>query len=59
MLEVVAYPPPRRWWQFWVPSRPVLLIRGIEFTVNADGSEVRIFQQRTGWRYALAYIHEN
>lgn len=56
MLEVLAYPPPRRWWQFWRPSRPFLIERGIDYVLDESGDEATIFRPCRGWDYKIAYI---
>lgn len=56
MLEVIAYPPPRRWWQFWIPRRPYLLRDGVEYRVDPSGEEVEVFRPRPRYAYKVAYV---
>jgi hypothetical protein len=56
MLEVIAYPPPRRWWQVWIPRRPHLLRAGVEYTIDPSGEEATIFRPRRGWEYKVAFV---
>ncbi len=55
-INVVAYPPKRAWWAFWAPRRPFLLLRDVEYRVEAGGESVEVFRPRRGWSYRVAFI---
>lgn len=57
--KVIAFPPPRRRrWQWWVPTRPIILDSNVDCYISPTGDEARVFRPRRGWQYQVVYIHD-
>lgn len=56
VFEVMAFPPKRPWWKFWVPNRPFMLLKGVEYEVDPETQAVTVFRKRIGWDYRLAFF---
>ena len=55
MFEVIAYPPPHSWWQFWKPHRPFMLNLGECHIDNLNGT-AHIYKPKQGYVYRMANL---
>ena len=53
MRCVLAFPPKRPWWKFWIPGRPYLLIEDEEWHLDQE-ENVIVHRARPGWEYRVA-----